>query len=55
MIHTKDGQPEVGSPKINVLIMIKTINKNAMTHIKMPKKEASANGAVEKPIIPSKE
>ena len=55
IMHTIDGQPEVGSPKIKVFIIIKIIKKNATIHIKIPKKDASANGAVEKPIIPSQE
>ena len=55
IIHTMEGQPEVGSPKIKVFIMINMINKNATIHIKIPKKDARAKGAVEKPMIPSKE
>lgn len=55
MIQIIDGHPEVGSPNIKVLTMINMMNRNAITHIKIPKKEASANGAVEKAMIPSKE
>ena len=55
IIQTMDGHPEVGSPKTSVLIMINTMKINATMHINIPKKDASASGAVENPIIPSKE
>ena len=50
-----EGHLDVGSSKISVLIIINTINIKATTHINIPKNDASANGAVENPIIPSKE
>ena len=55
IIQTIDGHPEVGSPNINVLTIMNMIKKKATIHMNIPKKDASAKGAVEKPMIPSNE
>ena len=52
-MHTRLGQPEVGSPYTRVLIIIKTIIIKAIKQNKIPIKAAIANGVVEKAIIPS--
>ena len=55
IIQTKDGQPDVGSPKIRVLIIIMIIIKNAIKQKRTPKTDDKTNGTVEKAVIPSKE
>ena len=54
MIHTKLGQPDVGSPTISVLTIIIRIKMNDIRQKIIPTIELIANGAVEKAIIPSK-
>ena len=55
IMHTREGQPETGSPKINFLTMINTIIRKAITQNRIPTKEAISSGAVEKAVIPSME
>ena len=52
-IHTRLGHPEVGSPYMIVLIIIKIIMQNAMKQNIIPVKEIMASGTVEKATIPS--
>lgn len=54
IMQTSDGQPLVGSPKINVLNIIIKINKNDIMQNSKPIKEDITNGKVEKAVIPSK-
>ena len=49
-----EGQPEVGSPKISVLTMIKMIATNATRQNTIPITDAITSGAVEKATMPSK-
>ena len=53
MIHTKLGQPDVGSPKISVLTIITNIMMNAIMQKIIPVIELIASGAVENAVIPS--
>ena len=55
IMHTREGQPETGSPKISFLTMINTIIRKAITQNRIPTKEAISSGAVEKAVIPSME
>ena len=52
-MHTRLGQPEVGSPKIKVLMIIKIIMINDIKQNRKPAIEAIAKGAVVKATIPS--
>ena len=54
-MQTREGHPEVGSPKRIFLTMMKTMSAKAANNEKMPKRLANANGFVEKPMIPSME
>ena len=54
IMHTREGQPETGSPKISFLTMINTIIRKAITQNRIPTKEAISSGAVEKAVIPSR-
>ena len=53
MIHTRLGQPVVGSPNARVLTIITIIMINDTKQNRKPAIEAIANGAVEKATIPS--
>ena len=53
IIHTSDGQPEVGSPYINVLTIINIIAKNEITQNIIPNTDANIKGVVENAVIPS--
>ena len=48
------GQPDVGSPKTRVLIIITIIIINEIKQNRKPAIEAIASGAVEKATIPSR-
>ena len=52
-MHTKDGQPETGSPKIMVLIIINIIVINEPIQKSIPKNAEIVSGIVEKDIIAS--
>jgi len=52
-MHTRDGQPEVGSPNIAFLTMVKIIRKKERRQKHTPIKAAKARGAVEKEVMPS--
>ena len=52
-MHTREGHPEVGSPKISFRTMINMIKKKAATQNSTPITAAKASGAVEKAVIPS--
>ena len=52
-MHTSDGQPDVGSPYINVLIIINIIASIAITQNTSPNIEENINGVVENAVIPS--
>ena len=54
-MHTVEGQPLTGSPKINVLITIIKIIINAIIENIEPKMEAICKGPTLKAVIPSKE
>ena len=54
IIQAKLGQPDVGSPKIIVLIIIAIIKMNAIIQKIIPAIELIASGTVEKAIIPSR-
>ena len=53
MIQAILGQPDVGSPKINVLTIIMIIKINAIKQNKIPMNADITNGVVEKDTIPS--
>ena len=53
-IHARLGQPDVGSPNINVFIIITIIRINAIKQKIIPAIELIASGAVENAIIPSR-
>ena len=53
MIHTRLGQPAVGSPKMIVLAMIMIIIMKEIIQKRIPAIELIAKGAVEKATIPS--
>ena len=55
MMHTREGQPDTGSPKISFRTMINMIIKKAMIQNSTPTKEAIRSGAVENAVIPSRE
>ena len=48
IIHTIDGHPDVGSPKISVFATITIININASTQSTIPMIAEISNGTVEK-------
>ena len=52
-MHTKEGQPETGSPYVHVLTIITIIIINASKQNRTPAKVAIIKGAVEKAVIPS--
>ena len=55
IIHTKEGHPATGSPKI-ILRIITNIIKIKENNVRIiPLHEATESGACEKLIIPSKE
>lgn len=54
IIHTNDGQPDVGSPIIRVLIMITNIRIKDIRQNIIPIIELIANGVVENAVIPSR-
>ena len=54
IIHTSDGQPLVGSPKMIVLPIITKISKNEIIQNKIPINEARISGVVENAVIASK-
>ena len=53
-MQAKLGQPEVGSPKAKVFIIIISINTPEIIQNKKPIIEAIARGAVVNAVIPSK-
>lgn len=53
IIHTSDGHPETGSPKISFLIIITKIIMNANAQNNNPANEESISGTVENATIPS--
>ena len=55
IMHTKDGQPDTGSPQISVRTTITTIIKNDIRQNSTPAIEARESGATENPVIPSSE
>ena len=55
MIVMSDVQPDVGLPKINVLIAKKIAKIIDAANVKKPAIEAIANGTSEKATIPSME
>ena len=55
MMHTSDGQPDVGSPNTTVLTIVKMISTNARKQNSSPSTETNASGAVENARIPSRE
>ena len=55
MTVMRDGQPDVGSPKTKVRIIITAIRIKAKIHDRMPPKKAMLSGASEKLTMPSKE
>ena len=55
MIHTRDGQPDTGSPQIKVRTMMIRIIKKDSIQKTTPTIDANDSGATEKPVIPSKE
>ncbi len=54
MIQTSEGQPLVGSPSTNVLMIITMIKMKEIKQNKRPIKEDKINGVVENAVIPSK-
>ena len=55
MMHTRDGQPDTGSPNISFRMMMKKIIKKATTQKNAPMTEASISGTVENAQMPSRE
>ena len=53
MIHTIEGQPEVGSPYTKVFIIMTNINTKATKQNSKPITEDMINGVVENAVIPS--
>ena len=53
-MQTSDGQPDVGSLKINVLTIINIIIKNAKKQKNIPSIDEIISGVVENAVIPSK-
>ena len=54
-MHTKDGQPATGSPKVSVLTIINTIIIIEIKKNKIPTIDEIAKGTVEKATMLSKE
>ena len=55
IIHTSEGQPDTGSPKISLRTIINMIIIKAITQNNTPTNEAIKSGAVENAVIPSRE